>query len=188
MVFTTSDLYKKLELKNKEIVLLTSLENYYKDNINFDLLVDIINGDDKISKRTIEYFVTQYSGKNNIVYTLNNGPNKDQQFNVYNSYKNQLKAYKKKYFDPFGRGDRIPFFINDDCIITTVGQLNFYKWFFSKEIYDYCFNNYNTIQTSLLNIKKTSTRKPKTVKVVKPQYSYQSNINNNGRITVSFSL
>ena len=46
--------------------------------------------------------------------------------------KNQLKAYSKKYFDPFGRGDRIPFFSNNTCIITTIGQLNFYKWFIEK--------------------------------------------------------
>ena len=188
MVLTTSDLYKKLGLTNKDIVLLTSLEEYYRDNHIFDLVVDIINSDNKISKRTIEYFVTQYAVKNNIVYKISQGVNKDQQFNVYNSYKNQLKAYKKEYFDPFARGDRIPFFINDDCIITTVGQLNFYKWFFTKEIYKYCSDNYDNIQSSLLVEKKTRKKKPKVVKQTKPQYSYQSNINNNGRITVSFSL
>jgi hypothetical protein len=187
MVLTTNELYDKLELKNQEKVLLRSLKDYYKNNIcNLLILIEIINSDNKISKRTIEYFVTQYSIKNNINYTLNEN-NNNIIFNVYNSYKNQLKAYKKKYFDPFGRGDRIPFILDDYCIITTIGQLNFYKWFFSKKIYDYCYSNYNIIQVSLLSIKK----KPKKLKnnINKNiKYDYCSNINNNGHIIVSYSL
>jgi hypothetical protein len=69
-----------------------------------------------------------------------------------------LKAHKKKYFDPFGRGDRIPFFANNDCVITTIGQLNFYRWFFTKKIYDYCLTNYNIIQTELLSNKNVKKR------------------------------
>ena len=187
MVLTTSELYEKLELQNQELILIRNLEEYYKNNIfNLVNLISIINGDDKISKRTIEYFVTQYSIKKNISYTLKENDN-DIVFNVYNSYKNQLKAYKKKYFDPFGRGDRIPFILNDYCIITTIGQLNFYKWFFSKKIYDYCDTNYNTIQKSLLSIKKTP-KKTKPIINKKVKYDYCSNIANNGHIIVSFSL
>ena len=60
-------------------------------------------------------------------------------------YKNQLKAYSKKQFDPFCRRERIIINISDlswkifddkddnKCkdneLITTVGQLNFFKWF-----------------------------------------------------------
>lgn len=188
MILTTNDLYNKLELKNQEIILLNSLEDYYKNNKNhFNILVDIINGCNQISKRTIEYFVTQYSTKNNISYLLNEKDNIIS-FNVHNSYKNQLKSYKKKYFDPFGRGDRIPFFINNKCIITTIGQLNFYKWFFSKQIYDYCNKNYNKIQLSLLSIKKTPRKAKNIVIKEEVKYEYASNINNNGHIIVSFTI
>ena len=31
--------------------------------------------------------------------------------------------------------------MNDTCIITTIGQLNFFKWFISKKIFDYVFDN-----------------------------------------------
>ena len=74
--------------------------------------------------------------KHNIYYDL---VNKDavNKFTVHSSYKDQLKAHRKKYFDQFGRGDRIPFFSKDNYIITTIGQLNFYRWFFSKKIYTY---------------------------------------------------
>jgi hypothetical protein len=62
---------------------------------------------------------------------------KDISFNIHFDYKNQLKHYQKIHFDPFSRGDRIPFFMNGTCIITTIGQLNFFKWFISKKVFDY---------------------------------------------------
>ena len=63
--------------------------------------------------------------------------NKEFNFNVHFDYKNQLKHYQKTHFDPFSRGDRVPFFMNDTCIITTIGQLNFFKWFISKNVFDF---------------------------------------------------
>ena len=48
----------------------------------------------------------------------------------------------KKYFDPFSRGERIPWFGNDYCVITTIAQLNFFKWFISLGIQEYIEKNY----------------------------------------------
>ena len=156
-----SDILKKLELSTQECVLLKSMLEFYKNKNYYDILVSIINGENKISKRTIEFLVTKYSNPKNAFI-----PNHEC-ISIYSSYKNQLKIYKKKNFDPFGRGDRIPFFIHNNCVITTIGQLNFYKWFFEKKIYNYCNENYDNIQSSLLNnncksvsIKKTNEIRP----------------------------
>ena len=58
-----------------------------------------------------------------------NNTNISQQFIVYLNYKLQLKAYSKKQFDPFCRRERISFYYTknnmNECIYTTVGQLNF---------------------------------------------------------------
>ena len=156
--YDNSSVYRKLNLTSQEILLLKSLEEFYNNSIYFNLLLSIIEGTSIISRRTFEYFVTKYSMIHNISYELEDKGYK-YAFIVHSSYKDQLKAHKKKYFDPFGRGDRIPFFSNNDCVITTIGQLNFYRWFFTKNIYDYCVSNYNTIQTELLsnkNVKKRS--------------------------------
>jgi hypothetical protein len=135
----------------------------------------------------------------NISYELEeNGTNISRKyiFIVHSSYKDQLKAHKKKYFDPFGRGDRIPFFSNNDCIITTIGQLNFYRWFFTKKIYDYCIENYTNIQNELLSnknvkkrsrynaSKKRSTSCKKQMNYIKVEY----NPNNDKDIIVSFDF
>lgn len=188
-----SDMGKKLELTSQEVMLLSSLEEFYKKKTNYELFHSIINGTNTISRRTIEYFVTNYSLHNKISYELEERGQKFR-FNVYNSYKDQLKAHRKKYFDPFGRGERIPFFTNNDCIITTIGQLNFYKWFFSKNIYDYCIENYDKIQSSLVSSKVGYTKKlkPKKNNIKKPNIKYdyipKRELSKSGDIIVSFDI
>lgn len=165
------NVYNKLNLTSQEILLLKSLEEFYNNIYYYNLLIEIIEGTSTISRRTFEYFVTNYASKHNITYEIDDKNNK-RQFNVYSSYKDQLKAHKKKYFDPFGRGERIPFFAHNNCVITTIGQLNFYRWFFNNMVYDYCETNYNTIQNELLankHIKKRSNnnitkKRPNSVK------------------------
>ena len=59
-------------------------------------------------------------------------------FNVYMDYKSQLKGYKKKLFDPFCRKHRIPFYYTyDKCLITTIGQLIFFRWAIQHKILEY---------------------------------------------------
>lgn len=190
-----NNIYAKLCLTSQEILLLKSLEDFYNNIYYFNLLSEIIDGTSTISRRTFEYFVTNYAMKHNISYELE-VKNTCINFTVYCSYKDQLKAHKKKYFDPFGRGERIPFFSNNNCIITTIGQLNFYRWFFTKKIYDYCIENYNTIQAELLtnkNVKKRTNfniAKKRSI-VGKKQINYikvEYNPNNNKDIVVSFDF
>lgn len=181
----------ELKFSAYESILFKSLEEYYNNNKkNINILNEIIEGTNTISRRTIEYFVTNYSLENVITFDIKHN-NTKKKINVYTSYKDQLKAHKKRYFDPFGRGIRIPFFIGDLCLITTIGQLNFYRWFFSTQIYDYCLNNYNTIQNSLLNRKKTSNKNKDTKALVKPvyvDYVQSKKMLNSDSFTVSFNV
>ncbi len=174
--YDSNSVYVKLNLTSQEILLLKSLEEFYQNTYYFNLLLDIIEGTSIISRRTFEYFVTKYSLNHNISYELEDKGIK-LNFIVHSSYKDQLKAHKKKYFDPFGRGDRIPFFSSDNCIITTIGQLNFYRWFFTKKIYDYCLNNYEKIQNELLSNKSVKKKnrynlKKKRTVICKKQINY----------------
>jgi len=114
-------------------VLLESLKKYYGDTHNMDNLLCILNGKQKISLRIIDWFVTNYSKKNNIHYLLYKKDDNTvsftgdtneffKQFNTYHSYKSQLKSYSKKRFDPFCRRDRIKFTCDGKkSIETTVG-------------------------------------------------------------------
>ena len=121
------DIFKSIHITSQEHMIIKSFGNFYDNLIIINLFTPILNSNSKISIRLIDYFVTKYSKYNKINYKLIEN-NIEIQFNVYTSYKQQLKTFQKKHFDPFSRGDRIPYFIGDTCIITTIGQLNFFRW------------------------------------------------------------
>jgi len=151
---------------NQEIILIDRLKNYYNNSKTFKLLYDISNNP-KISLRVIDWFVTNYSKKNNIVYNIIKNE-KSMQFNVYTSYKSQLKSYSKKFFDPFCRRQRINIGFDENSITTTIGQLNFFKWAIDNNILKFIYNNYADIETDMNRcmvihnkIKKSSIKKRK---------------------------
>jgi hypothetical protein len=149
-------------------VLLMSLQSYYKDNKNMDKLIEIVDGN-RVSLRIIDWFVTNYSKKYNIYYEVYKDSNGDltfdnennklyKPFNIYYSYKSQLKSFNKNKFDPFCRKNRINFSSNNKEINTTIGQLNFFKWAIDNLVIEYIINNYNEIETDMnncsINVKK----------------------------------
>ena len=154
-----------IQISSQENILLTNIEKFYKGNRSQAKdVINIIRGQSTISMRLIDFFVTNYSKKYRINYKIKSN-NNEEIFNVYSSYKSQLKAYNKKYFDPFSRGNRIPFFFNDDCIITTIGQLNFFKWFFKYKVNDYITKNMTKIEEDLIETKNNLKKKVKIKKL-----------------------
>ena len=173
---------KNIQITSQENMIIKSLEKFYEDDKNVEIFLDIINLESIMSIRLIDYFVTKYSKNNKVCYKISDNDNtlskkSDQLFNVYSSYKQQLKAYQKKHFDPFSRGDRIPYFVKDTCIITTIGQLNFFKWLISKNIYCYIKLNYDIIQNDMNKKKNKKQQILKPKKITKYQNIYvQQNI------------
>jgi hypothetical protein len=152
-------------ISSKKDLLMQSLINFFTDRIQLDLVIPIITGKSNISLRILDWFVTNYSKKNNIHYqiTLND---KKKNFIVYLDYKSQLKAYSKKQFDPFCRRERISFIDhNNNELITTVGQLNFFRWAIENDILNFIIDNYDLIETdmnnSLRNLYKKKTGEEK---------------------------
>ena len=139
------------KIPNKQDILMVSLTNYFRNKTTMDKMLPIIKGKSNISLRIIDWFVTNYSKKNNIAYQLELN-NKNKNFIVYLDYKSQLKAYSKKQFDPFCRRERISFFDhNNNELITTVGQLNFFRWAIENKIIDYIIDNYEIIESDMNN-------------------------------------
>jgi len=130
-----------------ETLLLNSLHSFYNIPYNGERLLNILNNKINISLRSIDWFITNYSKKNNIYYniyrnkedipTLKDDNNLVTNINVFQSYKSQLRAYSKKRFDPFCRRNRIQFECRGEIIDTTIGQLNFFKWAINNLIVDY---------------------------------------------------
>jgi hypothetical protein len=138
-------------ISSKKDLLMQSLINFFAKKEYLDKIIPIITGKSKISLRILDWFVTNFSKKNNISYELLLN-NKKKNFIVYLDYKSQLKAYSKKQFDPFCRRERISFFDhNNNELITTVGQLNFFRWAIETNIIDYIIENFSLIETDMNN-------------------------------------
>jgi len=140
-----------------------------------ELLLESLKQQTTISLRLLDWLVTNYSKENDIHYPLKKKNGGKKNFNVWLDYKNQLKAYSKRAFDPFCRRGRIFYNIKtneivtidnnnkehyencQDGFITTVGQLNFFRWALTHRVVDYAFDNLATIESDML--KSADSRK-----------------------------
>jgi hypothetical protein len=172
---------KKMSIKQN--LLFNKIKIFFTANDNIKELLDIIEGNTKLSLRIIDWFVTNYSKKNFIVIhnkkkqieRFNSGKisprtkkkleDKYEEFNVHLNYKSQLKSFQKKQFDPFCRRERINYYYQPNTnkfIVTTVGQLNFFKWAIENNILKYIRDNINIIEKDMnQNIKKNKSFKYK---------------------------
>lgn len=150
---------KTKKVTNSKDLLMVSLSKFYNIKSNINKVVPIIEGQYHISLRLIDWFVTNYSKKHTIVITKEKN-NNILHFNVYMSYRSQLKAYSKQQFDPFRRRDRITFiYDNDKSIETTIGQLNFFRWVLQNDILDYISRNLETIEKDMVSTQKDNSLK-----------------------------
>ena len=138
---------KKIQKRNDMI--LPNLYKFFSLPENINKMLPIIMGDSKISIRVLEWFVTNYSKTKKVYYKIDN-----EIFNVRINYEDQLDGYKKKMFDPFCRNKRIPFYYNKtDYVITTVAQLNFFKWAIINKVIDYVDVHFKEIYKDMQNKK-----------------------------------
>tara|TARA_B100000424_G_scaffold115071_2_gene86786 strand:+ start:8959 stop:9504 length:546 start_codon:yes stop_codon:yes gene_type:complete len=136
-------------------LLLNNLLTFYKQDDNMNKMLNIINGESKISLRIIDWFATNYAKKYFTIYNIDN-----KRFKVYIDYKLKLKAYSKRRFDPFCRWERIYIPYNENSQIqTTIGQLNFFKWALENKVIDYIEENYSSIERDMNSRNSTSKNK-----------------------------
>lgn len=160
------DVIDNIQITSQEHMIIKSMEKFYTDDNNIILFMSIINSRARISIRLIDYFVTKYSKIHKTSYKYNN-----EIVNVFTSYKQQLKAFQKKHFDPFSRGERIPYFMNELCVITTIGQLNFFRWFISKNLLEYILINKTLIEIDMNHKNKINKKHNKMTKdIIKKKY------------------
>ena len=140
-------------------LLLNNLLQFYDDDNKLQYMLQIINGESKISLRIVDWFATNYAKKNYTVYNIEKNDDKIR-FKVYFDYKLKLKAYSKKRFDPFCRWDRITIPYKDNTSIqTTIGQLNFFRWALENDVVKYIEDNYDQIEADMNHRNSTAKNK-----------------------------
>lgn len=186
-------------LSKKEETLIEFLIIFYKDRI--EILKDIIYQNNPLSLRLIDWLVTNYSKKYNIIYPINKNGEDVVYFNIYLDYKNQLKAYSKKFFDPFCRQKRIiidcetflwkEYFDSEsdsnhnvnNFVITTVGQLNFFRWFLENKIFEYAIANIKLIDFDMSSV---FINKKKGKRIVLSQNAVKGVFTSSQNVTLKF--
>jgi len=144
---------------NQNDLLLQKCLDFYKKNNKLEIMLNIINGESKISLRIVDWFATNYAKKNYTLYDLEGSNGETKRFKVYMDYKLKLKAYSKRRFDPFCRWERITIpYKNGSHIQTTIGQLNFFKWALENKVVDYIEQNYDEIENDM-NSRNSNSKK-----------------------------
>ena len=160
-------------ITSKQALLVIPITKYFSSHVILNKLIKILKGE-SISLRLIDWFATNYCKKFNIMYNVNDyrpvkpGETEEQRKSfdnfiiVHTNYKGQLKAYSKKNFDPFCRRNRIRFYYEENkYFVTTVGQLNFFKWALENNIVDYIQEHLKEIEDDM-NLRCETVRRPGT--------------------------
>ncbi len=135
----------KNRVQCKQDLIITWLQEFYSRPGNMEKLLPIIKGESPMSLRLIDYFATNYAKKMNTSFILGG-----KQFLVYYNYKRELNAYSKRLFDPFCRRERIQFEARGhESFVTTVGQLNFFRWAIEKDILAHIDENREAIERDM---------------------------------------
>jgi hypothetical protein len=136
---------RKRKIQCKQELIISSLQRFYSGRDDLGEIVELLKGTSEVSLRLIDWFVTNYSKAHSTSYIMNG-----QEFVVYMNYKNQLKAYSKKLFDPFCRRERISFQVpGHEAFLTTVGKLNFFRWALEKDILSYIKGHQTDIEKEM---------------------------------------
>jgi hypothetical protein len=161
----------------KQLCYYKMIDKYFK-KCSFVLrekMVKIINSESIISLRVLEWVVTKSNNKGiNIKLTDN------EYYSINIMYKAQLKSYKKKNFDFFRRDRKFRYVYdkeNNKKVITTLGQLNFFKWALSNNIIDYVEKHYDDINNAMIKYNKDEKIK-KIEKKKKKKLEIKTNKNN----------
>lgn len=138
-------------VESKADVLLESLRKFYADHAHLEALTEVLHDGTRISLRILDWLVTNYSKKHNVTFLVPGPDGLPASFNMYVMYKAQLKAYSKKFFDPFCRRERLSFTdARGNSFETTVGQLNFFRWALTHGVIDYGIRHNAAIEEDMM--------------------------------------
>ena len=146
----------KINIDTKLSLLMKSLTEFYKTSKYILQIKSIIDQENKLSLRILDWFITNYAKKHRTIIDSKHGS-----LDIYQNYKLQLKSYGKSQFDPFCRKNKILFYYGDnDFIETSCGQLCFFRWCFENDILEFVTTNFSIIEKDMkrsLKLKKTTS-------------------------------
>ena len=133
-------------INQRQRSILNRLTPFYTEKNVTDIILPMISQSSEISLRSLDWLVTNYAKKHNIVCHAHNGT----LFNIYHSYKLSLTHFRRRNFDPFRRRQRINIILStQDSIETTVGQVNFLHWAYVNGVLEYAIAHSEAIEQDM---------------------------------------
>ena len=122
----------------KDEVLLNSVLRWFNaDCARVQTFSDIVNHKNGLSLRIIDWLITNFSKTFSVAIESEGLPR-----NLRGDYHKNLSAHNKKNFDPFARRQRIHIILfGVEKRVSTIGQLNFFRWFLSKNLVGFIIEN-----------------------------------------------
>lgn len=138
--------FRYTEMSQRQISIMQRIVSFFTNDTIVNVLKPLVDQESGISLRALDWLVTNYSKKHNIVCKSRNGT----LFNIYHGYKVALSHFRRKNFDPFRRRHRIQVCINDGLVCeSTVGQCNFLYWAYHNGVLAYAIENAKDIETDM---------------------------------------
>ena len=126
------------DISRKDGILLTSVLQWFNhDQSRVTTFSDIVNHKNGLSLRIIDWLITNFSRAFSVAIESDGLPR-----NLCKDYHKNLAAHNKKNFDPFARRRRIHIVLfGNERRVSTIGQLNFFRWFLSKDLVGFLLEN-----------------------------------------------
>jgi hypothetical protein len=154
-------LYDQSKIPARQVRRLHEIAAFYDDDMCSLVLVPMVTQTMDISLRMVDWLLVNWAKKNKI---LTRTPDGKEVINIYSTYKDHLKHYRRKLFDPFRRRERIYFAHPRDpatFLSTTVGQLNFTFWAVKYGIFETCRKHLDAIETDMVTMLAESKKRRK---------------------------
>lgn len=144
--------YIEAKISARQIERLKEIAPYFTPDVLVDLLIPIATQTFEVSLRVLDFCCTNYAKKTRVVAELQT-ENGHEPVHLFSMYKDWLRHYRRKTFDPFRRRERIWFEDprNPGVVLeTTVAQLNFLRWANIYGIIQYVKANLENIENDMM--------------------------------------
>lgn len=167
--------------KSADAILHKSMIKYFtRHKEHYLTMFGICTERNPLSLRALDWLCTNYSKSRS--NALTDGSN----IELYHKYKNNLKGFGKRHFDPFCRNKVIHLDLHGIPFRTTLGQLNFFRWAFQNNVVEYAIRlKQNIEQDMLVRINASKKKQNKRQQLSDLQFNHcQKRIK---KVRVSFS-
>lgn len=141
--------YDPSKLHARQLRRLQEILPFYTDATIARLLMPVATATFDVSLRLLDYCCTNYAKKTRVVIC-----DKQRALHLWSFYKDWLRHYRRRCFDPFRRRERICFRCPVDANKwhdTTVAQLNFLRWAEVYGVIAYVRRNIYTIEQDMMS-------------------------------------